>query len=290
MNQSSDMNALEQLRKELPNLPKKLAQAARYALDCPDKIALQSMRVSAAEVGVTSTTMLRLARHIGFDSYEAFRSAFQDQLVSQGFGARAGALQQDALQNGEGTLSGRILAQASQNIAQASMALDPKQLSRVAKLMRDAPSCYLVGSGSLFWLASMMKNTGSMVLPGLRLVGAEFAVAAETMGRLSTRDMVIGFSINPCAIRTIDALEYARSQGATTVALTDRPSAPSAAHADFVFCGKTDSQHYYPSTIALAALAETLLATVVAEGDGSEIAQIETYEQLRKSGGGYVEY
>ena len=284
------MDILERLRCELPSLPKKLALAARHALDAPDRIALNSMRATASEVGVTSTTMLRLARQLGFDSYEDFRASFQQQLVTTGFGARASALHRQRSDEIEDTLVGRIEAACHQNVSQALNRASLADLSHVAGLMRAAPAIYLVGSGSLFWLANIMKTTGSMVLPSLRLVGTEHVVAAEGMGELRPEDIVICFGISPCAVRTIDAMKFAVQRSAATVALTDRPSSPLAQHASYSFFAPTQSPHYYPSITAMTQLVEALLATIVAEGDNEGLTRVKAFENQRRASASYLEY
>ncbi|WP_424988299.1 MurR/RpiR family transcriptional regulator [Microbulbifer sp. S227A] len=285
------MDILEKLQKELPGLPKKLALAARYALDTPDRIALNSMRSAAAEVGVTSTTMLRLARQMGFDSYDDFKACFQDKLLTTGFGARAGALRhQNASDTSRTTLTQEMLAASTDNLAGTLNEANLQHLSRVARLMREAPAVYLVGSGSLFWLASIMKTTGSMILPNLRLVGTEFAVAAEGLSQVTGQDVVIGFGVNPCATRTIEAMRFVRARGAHVVAMTDRPSSPLTEHAEFTFCAGTQSPHYYPSITAMMALVEMMLATVVAEGGAIELDRIKALEAHRKASASYCEY
>ncbi len=110
------------------------------------------------------------------------------------------------------------------------------------------------------------------------------------MGSLSNKDVVIGFGLNPCATRTIDALRFGKEQEARTVAITDRPSSPLTEHAEFAFFADTISPHYYPSVGATVALIETLLATVVAEGGKTEQRRINDFEMHRKMTKGYVEY
>lgn len=256
-------------------------------MDNPERLALDSMRTTAQAVGVTSTTMLRLARALGFQSYDDFKDKFQSQLVTQGFGARAGALYSEQKQNGDKTLVSQIFHASEQNIAQTGSSLDQQDLNAVAKLLIQAPNCYLVGSGILFFLASMMKHTGSMVLPNLRLVGPEYAVAAEAMGPLSPDDVVIVFGINPYAQRSIDAMQFANLHKTHSIAITDRPSSPIAEKAEFVFCSKTESPHYYPSMVAAMAIIEAMLATVVAEGSTAALSQIEMLEKLRTDSGRY---
>ena len=129
-----------------------------------------------------------------------------------------------------------------------------------------------------------------MILPNLRVIGPEYAVAAEDIGTLSQADVVIGFGVNPCARRTVDALRFSRELGARTVAITDRPSSPLAEHAEFAFFADTSSPHYYPSVGATVALIETLLATVVAEGGANEQERIKQFERCRKLTDDYVEY
>ncbi|AZV80739.1 hypothetical protein EBB79_22560 (plasmid) [Parasedimentitalea marina] len=95
-------------------------------------------------------------------------------------------------------------------------------------------------------------------------------------------DVVSGFGINPCSVRTIETLNYAQKNSASTVVLADRPSSPITQGASFVFCAESASPHYYPSAIALLAIAEAILATVVAKGDGPEIQRAQKSERLRK--------
>ena len=283
------MNIQQALRQALPDLPKKLAHAARYALDHPDQMALNSMRGTATTVGVTSTTMLRLARQLGFSSYDDFRASFQAELVRGGFGIRADALHQEIGEKDAETLCSAIMLAAESNIRRARAHLKQTELDEVAQLMRAAPNVFLVGSGSLFWLASMMKNTGNMILPNLRLVGAEYSVAAEAMGPIGDNDVVICFGLNPTAQRTVDAMRFANSHNSHTVAITDRSSSPVAEGAEFAFFCDTSSPHYYPSAAPLMVIVEAVLATVVAKGDGKELALIQNFESTRKASGLYIE-
>ncbi|MEM7731546.1 MAG: MurR/RpiR family transcriptional regulator [Pseudomonadota bacterium] len=284
------MDILQKLRGELPVLPKKLALAARYALDNPDRIALDSMRGSAGRVGVTSTTMLRLARQLGYESYEDFKAGFQNQLVTKGFGERAGALHNGELIGETASLSETIYLAAQRNLRRTISESNLTDLSAVAHSIREAKACYLLGSGSIFWLASFFKNTGSMILPNLRLIGPEFPVAAEALGQLSVGDVLLGIGISPCATRTIEGMRFAKDAGVKTIALTDRPSSPLAEQADFVLCADTQGPHYYPSIIAVVSLVETILATVVAEGGEQELERIGELEGFRKINNAYVEY
>lgn len=83
---------------------------------------------------------------------------------------------------------------------------------------------------------------------------------------------------------------WLRARSARTIAITDRQSSPFAPGADHVFFAQTESPHYCPSMILLIAVVETLLATVVATGDGRELEMAERFETLRKQSPSYIEY
>src|ERR1700721_4013149 len=86
-----------------PSLPPKLKLAARHVLDSPKDIAIQSMRSVAADAKLQPAAMLRLARELGFDSYEAFRALYVSWLSSSEmtFVARAKTLRKRWLSAGQ---------------------------------------------------------------------------------------------------------------------------------------------------------------------------------------------
>ncbi len=73
-----DKSAIDrQIEASFSEFPPKLRQAARYAIDNPKDIALQSMRAVAQRAGVQAGVMLRLARQLGFENYDAFRACYR---------------------------------------------------------------------------------------------------------------------------------------------------------------------------------------------------------------------
>ena len=60
----------------LPELSSELRKAARFLVDHPDEVPLVSMRVLASRSEVTPTTLVRLARRLGFGDWAALRRPF----------------------------------------------------------------------------------------------------------------------------------------------------------------------------------------------------------------------
>ena len=87
-------------------MPPKLKVAARYVLDSPKEVAIQSMRTVATHAKLQPAAMVRFARELGFDSYESFRSLYVTWLSSSGatFVARARSLRERQAGRGQDKL------------------------------------------------------------------------------------------------------------------------------------------------------------------------------------------
>ncbi len=280
----SDINQL--LTRALPNLPKKLGRAARYALDNPDRIAFDSMRTIATACGVASPTMLRLARAMGYESYEDFRSEFQRRFTTQGFGARADALRIASVIKGKSHISEKIAQAAGKNIARTMQNLDVSAVDDFAASVRQSDRTFILGSGSMHWMAALMESTGEMAIRGLRTDHSGSATLVETIASISESDTILVLAFAPYAKETVEAAAYAKSCKAKVFALTDRPSSPLVEHADHVFFAPTDSPHYYPSVIATVLMIEVLLSAAVAASHTLE--RIKQTEHVRNKSGAYL--
>ena len=281
-------NILDRLADTLPDLPTKMAAAARFALDNPDRIAVNSMRAVAAEVGVASPTMLRLARLMDFESYEDFKAAFQDEVIGEGFSARAGRLGRSGAVRDSETLIQEIGKAAVANVGDALAACDPAVLRAMAKALLGARTSYVIGAGSMHSVATLMQFTGRMVLPDLRVPRSGDATMIETIGGVRREDVVLALAVSPYARSSVEALRFARERGATIMVISDRRTSPMVPFADLYLLAATKSPHYYPSFVAVVAVVEALLATVVAEGGPKVVSQIDEIEKMRERTGAYL--
>ena len=280
-------NISERLTKALPTLPKKLGMAGRYALDHPDRIALDSMRTVATACNITSPTMLRLARTLGYESYEDFRFEFQQSFVAQSFGARADALRSAASLGADSHLSERIAQSAGSNIARAMQSLDISAVEDFAQSVKKSRRTFILGTGpSMHWIAAMMASVGEIALPGLRTNHLGMATSIEAIASITHEDTVLVMSISPYAKNSVDAAAFAKTRNAKVYAITDKRSSPLVEHANCVFFAPTDSPHYYPSIVSTVLMIEILLSAAVAASD--TVDRIRQVEQVQNKSGAYI--
>lgn len=277
----------ERLSKALPKLPKKLGIAARYALDCPERIAFDSMRTVAGSCNVASPTMLRLARILGYTSYEDFRAEFQQKFVAQGFGIRADALK-NAASLGEGEqLIDKIAQAAKNNSTHTIQLLDTTIVEKFAQSVKQSRRTYILGTGSsMHWLAAMMASIGEMALPGIRSNQLSSPNSVETIASIGKNDTLLVLSISPYSKTSVEAAAFAKSRDAKVFALTDKQSSPLVQHADYVFVTPTESPHYYPSVVSVVLMIEILLSAAVSATDSLD--RIKQIEAIQNESGAYL--
>ncbi len=276
----------QKLTRALPTLPKKLGRAARYALDNPDRIAFDSMRTVATACDVASPTMLRLARALDYESYDSFRSEFQQKFVTPGFGNRAVALRSGTGSQMEDHIAKNIANAATQNIALTLKHMDFSAVEAFTASVQDSKRTFILGSGSMHWMAALMESTGQMAIPGLRTDHSGSATMIETIASITEQDTALVLAFAPYAKETVVAAAYASKKNAKVFALTDKPSSPLVEHADHVFFAPIDSPHYYPSVISTILMIEVLLSATVAASDALD--RIKQTELVRNASGAYL--
>ena len=280
------MDILDQLKEALSDLTPKLRQAARFALDNPGHIAMESMRSSAAASGVTAPTMVRLANQLGYDSYDAFRDRFRIHVTGGGFAGRATALRHAAKEGQPDGLIGSLGISARDNLEHTLSMIDSRAIERATTRMIEARTVYLLGSGSLNWLVGLLEATASLAVDNVRSSHLGYTSPVEAISTIGDQDVVVVISIAPYARQTIEAARLARQAGALIIGITDRPSSPLSSLCDEMFTAPTSSPHYYPSMTSLFFVAELLMASLVAKLPSTE--RLDMIEAARQKSGLYI--
>lgn len=73
---------LQHLKDEMEQLPPRLKAAAKYVVDHPGDFGLDTIRVSAQKTGISANSFVRLAQHLGYDSFDSFRAPFRAALTT----------------------------------------------------------------------------------------------------------------------------------------------------------------------------------------------------------------
>lgn len=289
---------IQTLQEKLEDLPPELQRAAHWVVAHPAEVGLWSMRRQAQALGVAPATMLRLARALGYASYEAFRQPFQQALAGHqgepGLRDRAAALQAAA---GDPAAPGHDVLTDYQIQAMRSVcALNPAaEFDAAVQTLLNARQVGFLGTRSAFGIAFQMRYAYQLVRRNSVLIDGLGGAPAEQADNLDAGDALIVISQAPYPTATVHLARQAAQRGVALIALTDDPLSPLAVEARHTLRfappdrdgvraqpARQGPGSFFHTTAGLLGLAEHLIARLTARGGADVLNRLtEVEERLR---------
>lgn len=251
-----------------------LQRAARYVLDHPRDVALLSMRQQARAADLQPATMTRLAKHLGFDGYDAVRDLYAQAFREGGLDFARRADEQVARQSlrGDQAMAAEIASSVSAQIAALG---EPEALSSLvaaAETLSSARRIYCLGMRSSFPVAAYFHYVTSLVRDEVVLFDGLGGVGADALRNATSEDVLLVCTVRPYTQAVVDAVDYARARSIPVVTITDSVVAPVADRAQHVILVSIESPSFFHA-MAPAFSAAEILASLVA-GRGGDLALI----------------
>lgn len=288
MDPAQKTRTISALKEALPELSPRLRIVAKYIVDHPSDFGLDPIRETARKCGVSTYTLVRMARRMGFGGYEELREPFRQSLVlSNVLVERPGWLEE---LRERGPL-GRVQADAALNsmaIVQRSLhQQSPAQMERVAAMLLEARHVYLTAVRASYALAYYFHYVGRMALPSLQLIPRHMNSAIDELNYASDQDVMIAITFTPYSRETIEACKFARAKGVKLIMLSDSDVISPEFSADETLIASVLSTHHFGCYSGASAIIETLLALLVEQGGSDAVRRIKSYEDLRINNNAY---
>ena len=283
---------IAELTQQIEHLSPQLQQCARYIIDHPREVGLESMRSLAASAEVNPNSFVRLAKQLGFDGYEQLRERFRD-FVRGGSGSfveRAVWLQQLAQESGDTAVVGEMADATLDNLEQMYQQQEIEQLERAVEQMIGAERVFVLGIGLAYPLAYNLWYLARQAFDHFILTPRHGSLPSDDMVRIGRDDCLVAMTFQPYRIETVRALEHATKAGASTIAITDSPGSSVYRIADLGLAAPTHTPQFFQSNVALTALVETLSALLVAKGGAAAAESIDAFNTARWEANIYVDY
>lgn len=246
------------------SLSKRLKQIARYILDEPNDIALETLAVIASRCDVQPSTIVRFAKSFGFEGASQMQRLFRDGLLSNnmalGYSERVRQLNEttskatakpaDLLAE---FVEGNILA--LQNLLQT---VSRAEIRAAVDMIAKAHTVHVVGFRRSFPVASYLVY--SLLQAGKRAVFVDgiAGLAMAQVQAIGPQDLLIAVSYHPYAGETVTIVEAARENGAKVLAISDSLVSPVAKPADLVLQTRESEVRKFRSLSASMCLAQAL--------------------------------
>jgi len=280
---------LERLAGELTELTPEARKAATYVLENPRDVGVSTVREIAQAANVKPNTVVRMARQVGFEGYEDFRAPFREA-IRQGaadFPDRARWLQ-DIRKSGDlGGLYADIVRDVLANVEETFSGISVDDLKSAASAIWSGRRVFTLGVGVNNSNARNFTYLASTGMTEFHAIPRPGSTPVDDLAWADERDVLIAMTCKPYRSEVVEAVSIAREQGMTIIALSDSPASPILRAADHAFVVSVDTPQFFPSSVSVIALLETLLSFVIAVASDEIVERVETFHKRRHQLGLY---
>jgi len=254
------------------DLTPELQKAAKFMIEHPEEVGLNSMRKVARGAGVKPATVSRLSKTLGFDEYDALREPFRQRLrkIEPKFASRVEDLQRRGADDRTG-LFADLRAQELDNVARTLSDENYGALNDAAEAIHHSRRVYVLGLRGAYAPAFLFHYAYQLFQENSFLVDTHAGIFADQLRGIGEQDSMLVISFPPYTQLTIDAVDYAAEAGATIVAVTDSVVSPAAHAAGHTIITQNKSASFYHSFTGALAVTQALITMLVAKKGGDAI-------------------
>jgi len=272
-------------------LTPQVRKAAAYVLENPNDVSVCSIREIADAANVKPNTLVRLAQSIGFDGYDDFRMPFREE-VRRGavnFPDRVRWLQSIGRSGKLGGVYRDMVSAAIGNLEETFGGIDEATLSSAAKAIWKSRQIFTLGVGVNNSNAQNFTYLASTGMVQFLAIPRPGSTPIDDLAWADQRDVLIAMTCKPYRVEVVNAVQSARDQGVQIIAISDSPASPVIVGADHAFVVAVDTPQFFPSSVSMIALLETLLSFVIAIATPNVVERVKLFHDRRHQLGIYVE-
>lgn len=257
------MDNAQELLQRLNHSGKRLSKSHRRIAECIvshyDKVAFMTASKLGEYVGVSESTVVRFAAALGYDGFPQLQKALQELIRHRLTATQRLEMTGDM---GHAQVLNKVLKTDMQNIRITLDELDLATFDAVIESILQARNLYVLGLRASAPLAEFFGHYLNFIFPNVHTVTSGVSDVFEQIARISDEDVLIGISFPRYTSHTVKAMKFARSRGATLIAITDGPLSPLHAEANLCLMAKSDMASFVDSLAAPISLINALIVAL----------------------------
>ncbi|GAB2507099.1 MurR/RpiR family transcriptional regulator [Pseudoxanthomonas sangjuensis] len=263
-------NTAEELRAAIlaryETLSKRLQQIARYVLDEPNTVALETLAVLAERTGVQPSAIVRFAKTFGFEGATQMQRLFRDGLLS----SNASLGYSERIREFSKAVDGKKVGAPSQVLSEFVegniMALqhlgetvDKASLAAAVELIAQADTVYVAGFRRSFPVAAYLAYSLHQVDKRAVLVDSVGGMTRQQIHGIARDDLLLVVSYHPYAEEAAHLIDVAVDAGSKVLSISDSLVSPIAKPANLVLQVREAEIRKFRSLSTSMCLAQSLV-------------------------------
>lgn len=252
---------------------------ANFILESYDKAAFMTAAKLGEEVGVSESTVVRFTTELGFEGYPEFQKALQEDLKTKLTSVQRLGLTERFESDSEALRS--VVNQDITNLKNTLSMIDDAEFDKAVSTILSARKIYIMGIRASAPLSEFMHFYMTLLFDDVVLVRSTCTNELfEQIMPIGEGDVMIGISFPRYSARTINSMGYAKSKGATIIAITDKDDTAMTEYADIKLFAKSSMASFVDSLTAPLSLINALLVSLGMHRKDHIQASLESLETL----------
>ena len=258
-------DVISELRRGYDELTQSQKRIAEAIVEDPEFVAFATVDKMAARLGVSPSTVVRLAYRIGLNGYQDLQDRVRVLVRSQ---MRSNVLPAGGEPGLTTHLGDSVFARSFDHdleiLRRTIVGLNVEDLDRAVTILLEARRVYVVGGTTSHSVAYYAALALDRMRGEIHLLAGDPASAAPLLS-ITDEDALLVLTFPPYAQGSLRITNWARSQGAQVVAVTDTPISPVGQRVDVVLPTLVSGLSTQNSFVAAMAVVNALLNGVVSQ-------------------------
>lgn len=258
---SNNTDIITRMNEKYIKMSKGHKAIASFISDHYDQAAFMTAAKLGETVGVSESTAVRFAMHLGYEGYPEFQSALAEWVKS-----KLNSVQKMDVKYGKSTKSeilNSVLLADIEKIQDTIVNLDPAAFDAAVDIILEAETIYLIGVRSCEPLADFLHFYLNMIRGNVVLVKTTSVTEMfEQMIRVGEKDAVIGISFPRYSMRTLKAMEFANDRNARVITITDSIHSPMNLYSSCNLLARSDMVSIVDSLVAPLSVINALVVAL----------------------------
>ena len=252
---------------------------ATYITDNYDKAVFLTAAKMGQVVGVSESTVVRFATHLGYKGYPEFQKALEEMVRN-----KLNSIQRMEVTYGrisQSHILETVLQSDQEKIKDTLEHIDEHAFELAVDTIIKAKHIYIVGIRSCAPLAAFMAFYFNLMFENVTLLQTNNSSELfEQMARISKDDVIIGISFPRYSMRTLKAMEFANNRNAKVITLTDSVHSPMNLYSSCNLIARSDMASIVDSLVAPLSVINALIVALCMKKQGEVAKTLETLEDI----------
>ena len=255
-------DVLKKIEESVPSFSKGQKKIAQYIINQYNKAVFMTAAKIAEETGVSESTVVRFADAMGYDGFPEFQQALQDSVKGKLTALQRFEQASEHLESRD--MLSLVMNSDISRLKATYEQLDKELFEKAVQSISKAKKIYIIGVRSSSALASFLGFYLNLLFDDVRVISTtSVSEVFEQIMRIGKDDVLIGISFPRYSNRTVKALQYAKTNGATVISVTDSKVSPLVEYSDVALLAESGMVSFVDSLVAPLSIINALIVALV---------------------------